>query len=273
MIYSKQEYYTPAEVAMHNKANDCWVSRNGKVLDLTSWLEQQMKLCRCTKSCSCANKNWYCGSACVEYCSCFKRGFTYCDAKRLAMTILAYAGKDVSHWFKGEEWVKYVHPIVGSEIPYQRHGHGFRQPVVPSTRWRPIVKPWWLDESIVVGKLTSRSRPIKITNTLSGSSVTLEVCSEETIYQIMMRYLPHNSHMHSYTWRHLGKTLAYNRNLEQNGVYDERDLFNELALPENIYVPNLLLYYNDDLTEDPVKEDCLCHNKECRSMPDRCQNV
>ncbi|CAK1581468.1 unnamed protein product [Parnassius mnemosyne] len=273
MIYSKQEYYTPAEVAIHNSPNDCWVSLNGKVLDLTSWLEKQLKLCKCTKSCSCTVKDWYCGVDCVEYCACFKRGYMYCDAKRLAMTIIAYAGKDVSHWFKGKEWVKYIHPIVGSYIPYMRHGHGFRQPVVPSTRWRPISKPWWLDESFVVGKLTSKTRPIRITNTLTGSSVTLEVCSEETIYQIMMRYLPHNSHMLSYTWRHQGKGLDYNRTLEENGIVDERDCFNNLALPENIYVPELLLYYNDDLTEDPPKEECVCRNKECRINPEQCRNI
>lgn len=84
------------------------------------------------------------------------------------MTILAYAGKDVSHWFKEEDWITYMHPIVGSRIPFMRHGSSFDQPVVPSTRWRPIAKPWWLDETIVVGKLTARTRPIRITNTLTS---------------------------------------------------------------------------------------------------------
>ncbi|XP_068629631.1 cytochrome b5 domain-containing protein 1 [Battus philenor] len=275
MIYTKPEYYTPAEVAVHNMANDCWVSLNGKVLDLTSWMEEQLKFCKCTKKCTCAIKNWYCDDDCMEYCKCFKQGFTYCDFKRLAMTVLAYAGKDISHWFKGDDWVMYFHPIVRSNIPFKRHGHGFREPVVPSTRWRPITKPWWLDESIVLGKLTARTRPIRITNTLTSSTVTLEVCSEETIYQIMMRYMPHNTHLHSYTWRHLGKTLDYNCSLEQNKVYDERDCFNDLALPENIYVPDLLLYYNDDLTEDMIAEDskedvCYCRAMECRVMPERC---
>jgi len=30
-----RRYYTPAEVAIHNKENDCWVSFLGKVYDLT----------------------------------------------------------------------------------------------------------------------------------------------------------------------------------------------------------------------------------------------
>ncbi|CAG4913415.1 unnamed protein product [Colias eurytheme] len=270
MIYTKQEWYTPAEVSVHNKATDCWVSLNGKVRDLTQWLQQQVKLCKCPKTCSCAVKNWYCGQECVEYCSCLKRGFFYCDAKRLATTVLAYAGKDVSHWFNGDDWVHYTHPIVGVSTPYHVHGPGYRQPVVPSTRWRPPCCPWWLNEGNVVGKVTAKTRPIRITNTLTGTSVTLEVCSEETIYQIMMRYLPHNSHMLSYTWRYMNRPLNYEKTLELNGVLDEREVFNELALPENLHIPDLLLYYNDDLTEDPPK-DCYCEDKDCtRGNPNAC---
>lgn len=83
MIYTKQEWYTPAEVAIHNRASDCWVSVNGVVRNLTSWLQEQFKVCKCTKSCSCPVKNWFCEDTCVEHCNCFKRGFTYCDGKRV----------------------------------------------------------------------------------------------------------------------------------------------------------------------------------------------
>ncbi|KAL0842471.1 hypothetical protein ABMA28_014566 [Loxostege sticticalis] len=263
MIYTKQEWYTPAEVAVHNRASDCWVSLNGKVFDLTPWLVEQFKVCKCTKTCSCAVKNWFCGDDCVEYCPCFKRGYAYCDAKRLAMTILAYAGKDISHWFKGDEWVRYLHPVTGLSTPYQIHGHGPRQPVVPSTKWRPLQKPWWLDEGLVVGKATAKTRPIRIINTLTGATVTLEVCSEETIFQIMMRYLPHNSHMLSYSWRYLGRGLCLTKSLADNGVPDERDRLSAVALPENMHIPALLIYYNDDLTEDPHRDDCFCHDLAC----------
>ena len=33
--YKLRRYYTPAEVAKHNLANDCWVSKFNKVFDLT----------------------------------------------------------------------------------------------------------------------------------------------------------------------------------------------------------------------------------------------
>ncbi|XP_075992877.1 cytochrome b5 domain-containing protein 1 [Anticarsia gemmatalis] len=273
MTYTKQQWYTPAEIAVHNIAGDCWVSLNGKVFDLTTWLYDQFRLCRCTKTCSCEAKSWYCEDTCVEYCPCFKQGFLYCDGKRLAMTILAYAGKDVSHWFKGDEWVRYTHPIVGSTITYQQHGHGIRQPVVPSTKWRPVEKPWWLNEELVVGKATAKTRPIRITNTLTGTTATLEVCSEETLYEIMMRYYPHNRHLSSYTWRYLGKPLCYNQTLAENGIPDERDRFSDVLLPENIHIPAILIYYDDDLTEDPPKNYCTCGDYKCILGLKKCKGI
>ncbi|XP_041977245.1 cytochrome b5 domain-containing protein 1 [Aricia agestis] len=257
MIYTKQEWYTPSEVVIHNTLEDCWVSVNGFVRNLTPWLQDQWRFCKCVKRCSCAVKNWYCEDTCREYCRCSDEGYLYCDAKTLAMIVLAYAGKDVTHWFVDGEWVHYTHPIVGSRTPFHTHGAGNRQPVVPSTRWRPLVNPWWLDDSNIVGKLTSKPRPVRITNTLTGSSVTLEVCSEETIHQIMMRYLPHNSHMASYTWCHGKRVLDCTKTLEENGIPDERDRYLEVGLPENVYIPNIMLYYNDDMTTDPPKHiDC-----------------
>ncbi|KOB69889.1 Uncharacterized protein OBRU01_16190, partial [Operophtera brumata] len=184
MIYTKQEWYTPAEVAVHNRATDCWVSLNGK----------------------------------------------------LATTILAFAGKDVSHWFKGEDWVNYTHPLIGSASPYLPFGPARDQPVVPSTRWRPLSKVWWQNEDL-----------------------------------IMMRYLPHNAHCMSYAWRYLGKALCLNFNLERNGIPDERERFSDVALPENMHIPAILVYYNDDLTEDPPRDDCFCHDLDCLlNLPEKC---
>lgn len=85
------------------------------------------------------------------------------------MTIIAYAGKDVSHWFNGDDWIKYIHPIVGSKIRYMLHGQGHQRPAVPSTRWRPIENPWWTDEALIIGKATAKTRPIRITNTMTGT--------------------------------------------------------------------------------------------------------
>lgn len=93
-----------------------------------------------------------------------------------------------------------------------------------------------------------------------GNTVTLEVCSEETIYEIMMRYYPHNNHLWSYSWRYLGKPLNLSKTLDDNGIPDERDRFSDVALPDNIHIPAILLYYNDDLTEGKFSVCIsLCH--------------
>lgn len=86
------------------------------------------------------------------------------------MTILAYAGKDLSYWFKNEllDWVRQIHPVTGTHVTYRRHGHSFRDPIGPSSRWRPLDEPWWYGDKYVVGKATAKTRPIRITNTLTG---------------------------------------------------------------------------------------------------------
>lgn len=37
------------------------------------------------------------------------------------------------------------------------------------------------------------------------------------------------------------------KNLEENGVEDERDAFTDVGLPQSLHTPALLIYYNDDL--------------------------
>lgn len=93
------------------------------------------------------------------------------------MTIVAYAGKDLSHWFKDCEWTQYIHPVVGTQTTYMPHGHPLRQPVVPSTRWRPLDgTPWWLNDDLVIGKATAKTRPIRITNTVTGEHLESGIC-------------------------------------------------------------------------------------------------
>ena len=77
-------------------------------------------------------------------------------------------------------------------------------------------------------------------------------CQEETINDILDRYLQYNSHAKSYTWKALINgvfvTLKMDKTLEENGVNDESDTFNELGMDEDIYIPTLHIYFNDDLT-------------------------
>ena len=47
----------------------------------------------------------------------------------------------------------------------------------------------------------------------------LEVATEETINEILDRYLEINSHAASYTWKRMGRVLNMDRNLSQNDKY------------------------------------------------------
>ena len=54
---------------------------------------------------------------------------------------------------------------------------------------RPPEVPWWRDESLMVGRLTARSRKVRLLNMESTLEVTLEVPSEEIIGDIATRYI------------------------------------------------------------------------------------
>ncbi|EFA09863.1 Cytochrome b5 domain-containing protein 1-like Protein [Tribolium castaneum] len=114
MTEIKLPVYAPFEVIIHNQPTDCWLSLLGKVLDVTP-LVREYKDKNCIKP------------------------------------ILAFAGKDVSHWFdeKTGEIQHFVHPVTGVQVPYCPHGplpHVACQ--VPSTTWRPLEgTPWWLDSN------------------------------------------------------------------------------------------------------------------------------
>ena len=76
----------------------------------------------------------------------------------------------------------------------------------------------------------------------------IEVCSEETLNEILDRYMELNEHAASYTWKRLGRPLDMDKTLEQNDIPDETDEFIDLNIDEHAYIPAVHLYYNDDLT-------------------------
>ncbi|KAK4876040.1 hypothetical protein RN001_012462 [Aquatica leii] len=208
-----KHYIAPFEVVVHNQPDDCWVSLLGKVLNVTPLIEE------------------FKDSKCVQ-------------------PLIQQAGKDISNWFnpKTGDICHYVHPITGASVPYCPHGPiPHVNPTVPSTEWRPIKCPWWQDPQYEVGLLSKRVRPIRIRNMLTFQEITVNVCREDSITRIAERYSIYNSDPLSYTWRYSNYNLDMEKNLDENGVMDERDAFTDLGLPQNIYIPPLMIYYNDDL--------------------------
>ena len=76
----------------------------------------------------------------------------------------------------------------------------------------------------------------------------LEVATEETINEILDRYLEINTHAASYTWKRLGRELHMDRNLSQNDIPDETEELLELGIDLDDYIPAIHLYFDDDLT-------------------------
>ena len=72
----------------------------------------------------------------------------------------------------------------------------------------------------------------------------LLVPKEETLGQIVRRYLPINSHALSYTWKNVdGYVLSMELTLSKNGLLEDGK-----GEEKDEYIPTILLYFNDDLT-------------------------
>lgn len=219
---ARPRYYTPAEVAMHASPDDCWVSFLGSVYDLTKLVKS--------------------------------------NEGPLVQPIIKCAGTDISNWFEKEtkEIRTHIDPITNLERPHMPMGRVLHvAPDEPVSNWSTnFGTAWWKDKTFQVGLLSQKTRVVRFKNVLTGQEDQLEVPSEELIREIRERYLEYNWHAASYTWKvmlpHDGEytfqVLDMDKTLEDNGVLDENDEFETLAIPDDYYIPVIHLYYKDDLT-------------------------
>ena len=123
-------------------------------------------------------------------------------------------------------------------------------PVAPRTDWcGSFSRSWWKEDKYFIGMLSSKTRRIRVLNTHTLEEQTIEVCAEETMNEILLRYMPYNSHAESYTWKYRENNMDMDKTLEENGVVDEDEEFYELGMDEEEFLPPIMLYFNDDLTE------------------------
>ncbi|CAJ1370138.1 unnamed protein product [Effrenium voratum] len=213
--YQLQRYYTAADVGQHNTSHDCWVSFFGRVYDLTPLLAEH--------------------------------------EGPLAQPIIAAAGSDISFWFNEAtgQPKEHVHPETGMQeiyCPWGRYIHV--PPQGPESGWATDYRtPWWEDERYFIGLRSERTRKVCIVNLLTRQKNTLEVPVEETVAEIQNRYLVHNAHAGSYTWKRLGKPLNMEKTLAENGMEDETEEFLRLSIDPDNHIPVIHLHFNDDLTE------------------------
>ncbi|KAM9836334.1 cytochrome b5 domain-containing protein 1 isoform 2-T2 [Aulostomus maculatus] len=211
----RPRFYTPSQVAAHNTASDLWVSFLGRVYDLTPLMTQH-------------------------------------EGDALLLPLMEFAGKDISSWFDPDtkDVLTHIHPLTNCVSYYTPRGRFLHVPPAgPHSDWASDVIPWWKDKRYEVGRLSTKTRWIRVINTLTSQEQLLEVCSEETLAEILQRYLRYNSHACSYTWKHNGVSLDMSRTLSDNSVPDDDLQLQQLRLDHNLLTPALLLYFNDDLTE------------------------
>ena len=81
---------------------------------------------------------------------------------------------------------KHIDPITGCIIPYTPSGRFIHiAPACPSSDWaNDFGRPWWKDETYVVGNLSQKTRTIKIINTLASQDQVIEVgvCTLVVVY-------------------------------------------------------------------------------------------
>ncbi|PRP88786.1 hypothetical protein PROFUN_00254 [Planoprotostelium fungivorum] len=208
-----RRYYTPAEVSIHNHEQDCWASWLGKVYNLTSLIAQ----------------------------------FEEVNAVK---PLISAAGRDISDWFEPDGELKtMIDSETGLRVPSIEvfaNGCVHVPPPYPTSNWRnDFGPPWWKDSTYCIGSLSNKTRMIRVINTLSNQEHVLEVCSEETINEVMARYTKFNKHADQYIWKRLGKPLEMDKTLEENGIADQDVTFDQLDLPHSTYYPALHIYFNN----------------------------
>jgi len=212
----RRRIFIPSEIAQHCTSDDLWVSFLGRVYDLTP--------------------------LCQKY-----RGDV------LLKPLLLFGGKDITHWFNEEtqDVRTYVDPFTECVLPYTPHGRYIHiPPEFPCSDWaNDFPNPWWKNDLYCIGNLSKKTRFIQIINTLSSQEHTIEVGAEETIEEILRRYLRYNAHAESYTWKYAGKNLDMEKTLEENGIKDDDEEFYRLGLNSDDFTRSIHLYFNDDLTE------------------------
>ncbi|KAI5066452.1 hypothetical protein GOP47_0019076 [Adiantum capillus-veneris] len=219
---NRSGWYTAQEVRQHCLPSDCWLILLGHVLDVSPLLAS--------------------------------------NPPHLAQPLLLEAGEDISHWFDPAtgDIKTYIHPITKLptfSTPQGRFIH-IPPPDCPRTDWDCSYElPWWKDKQYIIGRLSEKTRLIRIKNVLTGLEAPLEVPSEETIREILERYAKRNSHAQSYTWKGISTThdkifsdLNMDKTLAENGISDESNLFMSLGLASNHHIPVIHVYFNDDLT-------------------------
>ena len=209
--------YVVGDVALHNSRLDCWVTIFDRVYDVTSVLREEADHDKCE-------------------------------------LLLKYAGEALDHMFDRQSGAlkSYVSPVTWVREPYCPEGPlpGVEAVAPSSTGSNTQAKPWWEDETLIVGTLTSRPRRVRIMNTLSGQNDDVTIGDELTVAQIQQRFARYNSDCAAtYEWRALiggaMTPLDPTKTLSENGVPYDSPQLEDLALDPDGLPITLALVFKD----------------------------
>eukprot|EP01038_Epipyxis_sp_PR26KG_P008419 gene8419-11386_t len=210
------KYFTALEVSVHCNPEDCWVSIFDNVYDIT--------------------------------------GLILANRGVLANPLIEAGGTSITHWFneKTGEVKTYIDPVRNIKMYYTPYGRFIHVPPEdPMDKVEAIALPWWRDPKYIIGKLTKKTMLVRITNMLTRTEDTIRICQEETVGDIRNRYMEHNLNSNSYTWKALINgdfiLLKSEFTLAENGIVDETEKLARLGMDEDFSIPNIHIYYNDDL--------------------------
>jgi len=169
-----------------------------------------------------------------------------------ATPIVEAAGTDISHWFDETtgKLKTYVHPVTRLPVSYPP-GKRFIHcpPPAPLSNWRTDYGTAWYkpDPKYCIGNLSKKTRIVRVVNTLTNQEHQLEVCSEETISEISVRFgYQHNRNAESYVWKRLGRSLDVSKTLDENGVSDDTEALRRLNVEQDYLYPAVHIYFDDE---------------------------
>ena len=213
-----RRYYIPEEIEKHHTAFDCWVSFFNEVYNISSLIQSHQG-------------SRYLGNI-------------------LAQPLIRAAGTDISHWFDKTTGNPrtFIDPISNLEAVYCPWGEYLHTNKSTPNASIPAL-PWWKDKKkYYIGKVTKKTRKIRIINTLTKEEECITVASEETLNEILDRLLDINTHASSYIWKRQGRPLDMELTLDENGILDESSSFLWYNLDDEFYIPAIHIYHNDDMT-------------------------
>lgn len=62
-------------------------------------------------------------------------------------------------------------------------------------------KLWWKDQSLLLGKITSQERKIRVLNNVTCKMNEIVVCEEDTVAEIQRKFLHYNNSSSNYIWK------------------------------------------------------------------------